>query len=355
MQMKTRFPIKDILTPHKHGKLVLAPSLEPGTFDSHMVDCPFPFFHDGRCHMTYVGWDGVGYRTGLAVSDDLVNWHKQGMILDRGPQGSATQFNVALTCILRDNELYGASTLKRVNGAFVGTYHAYPASGYEAGPAVIGLCRSDDLRYWQVEEPCMRPEPACCWEAGGLYKSWLMENDGRYYLFYNAKNRSHWPWIEQTGLAISEDLMRWERCTLNPLLWVGKSGEFDDLFASDPFIVRHRDKWVNFYFGNSSDGHARDGVAFSDDLISWEKSGCILVDVGPQGSLDSRHAHKAGIITRGKDLYHFYCAVAPRQPVLLGGVELYESRGITFASNTFQQTAMPILPACATSDRFSNA
>lgn len=331
--MAVSFPIEDLFTLRKYGRLVLAPSLEPGTFDSHMVDCPFPFFHEGRYQMTYIGWDGVGYRTGLAVSDDLVNWRKEGMILDRGRMGTPTQYNAALTCILRDNELFGSATLKRVGGRFVGTYHAYPSIGYEAGPAVIGLCFSEDLRRWELEEPCLRPDPACAWEAGGLYKSWLMEHDGHYYLFYNAKEDSPWPWREQTGLATSKDLIQWERCPLNPLLPVGRDGDFDDLFASDPFVVRHRGMWLNFFFGNCSDGHARESVAFSDDLIRWEKSGRVLVDVGPEGSLDSRHAHKAGLIARGHELYHFYCAVAPREPVPIGGVELRESRGITFAAN----------------------
>ena len=56
---------------------------------------------------------------------------------------------------------------------------------------------SDDLRHWEVEEPVLRPDPAFAWESGGLYKSWLLEHDGAFYLFYNAKNRPDWPWVEQ--------------------------------------------------------------------------------------------------------------------------------------------------------------
>jgi predicted GH43/DUF377 family glycosyl hydrolase len=319
--------LKAIRTPKKHGRLVIAPSYERGTFDSHAVDAPFLFRHDGKFWMTYIGWDGTGYQTGLASSEDLLNWKKEGLLLGRGPKGSITEYNVALTCILRDNELFGPGTLKRANGRFVGTYHAYPQPGYETGPAVIGLCFSDDLRSWDAQPPVLKPDPACAWEAGGLYKSWLLESEGEYYLFYNAKNHTEGAWIEQTGVAVSRDLVNWERFVGNPVLRVGDSGEFDDLFASDSCVLRHKDTWLMFYFGNCSDGHARDGVAFSDDLRHWLKSGEILIDTGASGSIDSRHAHKPGIITHNGALYHFYCAVSPAENMLPGGIQRDEARG----------------------------
>ena len=324
-----------IRTPKKHGKLLIAPSYKSGAFDSHAVDCPFPFFHDGKYWMTYVGWDGTGYQTGLASSDDLRNWKKEGLLLGRGPTGSVTEYNAALTCILRDNELFGPGTLKPVDGQFVGTYHAYPEPGYETGPAVIGLCFSNDLRSWDVRPPVLEPDPSCEWEAGGLYKSWIMESDGIYYLFYNAKDKpdKSTPWTEQTGFATSTDLVHWTRHPANPVLKVGSVGDFDDRFVSDPVILKHEDAWLMFYFGLCSDGHARDGVAFSGDLMRWRKSGEILIDVGPEDSIDSRYAHKPGIIARDGTLYHFYCAVAPARDKQQGEIIHGEVRGISLATS----------------------
>ena len=82
-----------------------------------------------------------------------------------------------------------------------------------------------------------------------------------------------------------------------------------------------------FYYGNSSDGHARNGVAYSDDLIHWEKGNTVLIDVGPAGSIDSMYAHKPGIITNNGTLYHYYCAVAPAADRQLGEIEHCEVRG----------------------------
>jgi predicted GH43/DUF377 family glycosyl hydrolase len=325
--------LEKIQTPNKLNRLVIEPSYRKNSFDSHGVDCPFPFFHNGKYYLTYVGFDGVGYRTGLASSADLLTWKKEGLLLDRGPKGSVTEFNIALTGILRDNELFGPGELKKIDGRYVGTYHAYPSPGYEAGPAVIGLCFSHDLHHWQLTDPILRAEDGAAWERGGLYKSWLMEHAGTFYLFYNAKNQPGWPWLEQTGVATSKDLKTWKRFEGNPILKVGPAGDFDDLFASDPCVFRFEDKWVMFYFGNSTDGHARDGVAFSDDLFTWTKSGRILIDIGPSGSIDSRHAHKPGIIAKDGKLFHFYCAVAPNPDKRIGDVETAEFRGISLATS----------------------
>jgi predicted GH43/DUF377 family glycosyl hydrolase len=318
-------------TPHKKNELVVCPSYHPGDFDSHAVDCPFLFFHEGRYYMTYVGWDSLGYRTGLASSADLETWHKEGLILDRGPRGSVTEYNAAMTNILRDNELYGPGTLKRVSGRFVGSYHAYPNPGYEAGPAVIGLCFSDNLHTWEISDPILRPDPQCAWEAGGLYKSWLMEHEGVYYLFYNAKNRTAGNWIEQTGLATSTDLLNWQRSPANPLIQTGPRGAFDDIFASDPCVLHHDGQWILFYFGNCSDGHARDSAAISADLLSWEKTDEVLLDIGAPGSIDATHAHKPGMMAHHGKLYHFYCAVAPLPANFHAAIIPSEIRGISFA------------------------
>jgi hypothetical protein len=86
-----------------------------------------------------------------------------------------------------------------------------------------------------------------------------------------------------------------------------------------------------FYFGNSSDGHCRESVAFSDDLLHWEKSNEILVDVGPKGSIDSLYAHKPGVIGWNGHVYHFYCAVEPAQQTRMGEIEHEEIRGIALA------------------------
>src|ERR1700677_3732811 len=73
-------------TPYKYGRLVLENSDVPGAFDSKGVDGAFVGSIDGKFYMTYIGFDGVGYQTGLATSNDLVHWTKEGLILARDPE-----------------------------------------------------------------------------------------------------------------------------------------------------------------------------------------------------------------------------------------------------------------------------
>ena len=94
--------INGLETPYKYGKLVLSASGVKGEYDSEFVDCPFVFRHDNRFYLTFVAFDGAGYQTGLAVSDDLVHWEKQGAILKRDPSSPILKHNVAMNWILRE-------------------------------------------------------------------------------------------------------------------------------------------------------------------------------------------------------------------------------------------------------------
>jgi predicted GH43/DUF377 family glycosyl hydrolase len=260
--------------------------------------------------MTYVGHDGIGYQTGLACSDDLVNWTKLGLIIGRDPASPFRRYSIGLTSVLRENSLFSAGAHKKVNGRYLGSWLAFPEQGHEAGPAVIGLAWSDDLIHWDLTDPILRPEDGAAWERGGLYKSCLLEQDGTYYLFYNAKDRTHGPWREQTGMAMSRDLQEWTRYSGNPVIPNGPKGSPDELFASDPVVMKSDSTWLVFYFGLASDRHARDLLVLSQDLRHFAKVNEIIVDVGAKGTIDDRHAHKPSMIYWQGDLYHFYDAVS---------------------------------------------
>ncbi len=309
-------------TPFKYGKLVLSASKEKGAFDSLTVDCPFVFRHDGHFYMTYVGYDGAGYQTGLARSSNLLDWSRLGCILKRDPASPITRHNVAMNWIVRENQLRSPGELKKIDGQFLGVYHAYPNAGLESGPAVIGLCWSRDLMNWQREAPCLRPEDGAAWERGGLYKPCLVEDRGTYYLFYNAKTTEQ-HWHEQTGVATSTDLKNWKRYGGNPIIINGGPGSWDERFASDPCVLLDDASWAMFYFGLDAAGKARDLLAVGPDPFHPKKAAEIMIDVGPPGSVDETYAHKPSVIWHNGALCHFYCAVSGKWP--------HETRGISVA------------------------
>lgn len=321
-------------TPYKINRLVLAGSAQPGTFDEKLVDGPFVFRFEDEFRLSYIGFDGIGYQTGLARSTDLVHWTRIGCILRRQPGNPVLRYNLAMMWIVRDNDVLGPGRLKKINGRYLAAWHAYPGSGYEAGPAVIGLCWSDDLLHWELTDPILHPDDADAqpWEQGGLYKPCLVEFNGLFYLFYNAKTKplpksQGGGWHEQTGFATSKDLRHWTRNPTNPIIRNGPPGSVDDRFASDPCALRWNDQWAIFYYSLSAkDGKARDLLALGPDPNHLAKADHPLISPGPPGSVDEDYAHKPSILSWQGDLYHFYTAVSGKWPNEIRGISIARSR-----------------------------
>lgn len=311
--------IRKYLTPYRYKEPVLHGSGTEGAFDEKAVDIPFVFMHHGKYHMLYTGFDGIGYQSALAVSDDLIHWTHKGIILKRQMETERwDRIGGSVTWMIKENDDFNeVPRLRKVDGKYWLVYHSYPGTGYESGPAEIGLAWTEDeeLLDWHFpDKPCYSWKDGDEWEAGGLYKACIIRNHDTWYMFYNAKNKEN-PWIEQTGVAMSKDLQHWERYKENPVLKVNRES-WDSRFVSDPYIVKDGDTWVNFFFGYGKmyeDGHthAQEGLALSDDLFHWEKIREPILPFGPAGSYYSGHVHKASIIHKDGILYHFYCATCP--------------------------------------------
>ncbi len=305
--------IQKYMTPFKYPHPVLYGSGKPGAFDEKSVDIPFVFMHHDRFHMVYTGYDGKGYQSALAVSDDLLHWEPVGIMIPRDDENSKAWDRVgcAITWLIKESDDFNdVARLRKVDGKYWAVYHSYPQKGYEAGPAEIGLawCEEEDLLHWhRLDAPVFSWKDGNAWESGGLYKACIIRHDEKWYMFYNAKN-SEKSWTEQTGVAISQDLLHWERPVAEPVLKVTENA-WDGRFVSDPYILKDGDRWLNFYFGYNR-RHAMEGLAVSDDLLHWEKVEEPIITSTP-GGLDEEHAHKASIFNYNGVLYHFYCATRP--------------------------------------------
>ena len=307
--------IQKYLTPFKYPEPVLEGSGVEGAFDEKSVDIPFVFRHNGKWYMMYTGYDGKGYQSALATSDDLLHWEHKGIMIPRDDESSTAWDKVgcAITWLIKkSNNFEDTPELLKYDGKYWAVYHSYPSVGYEAGPAEIGLawCDDEELLTWhRFDKSILSPHDGNDWERGGLYKACIIRHDEKWYMFYNAKDTSK-RWIEQTGVAVSDDLMNWTRPVAEPILKVGEN-TWDARFVSDPYILKDGDKWLNFYFGYDR-GHAMEGLAVSDDLMNWEKVEEPIIASTP-GGLDEEHAHKAAIVYYDGVLYHFYCATRPNR------------------------------------------
>lgn len=301
--------IETYLTPYKYNKPVI--DQKDTGFSSQGADCPFLFRHNGKFYMMHIGFDGIGYQTALSSSDDLLNWKEEGVILKRGCHADWNKVGMSGNWILKNCDLYGDNELIKYDGKYWLFYHSYPDEGYESGPAKVGAAYTTDenlLEWHFIDEPIFCPSENGEWDSGGLYKVCVIQNEDKFYMFYNAKNITNGGWKEQTGVAISEDLLHWERYDGNPILKI-EEDTWTQTFASDPCVAydSKNDLWVMFFFGFDSK-HAREGVAIGKDLLHFEKYEKPIIDVGKEGEIDSVHAHKPGIIYNDGVLYHYYCA-----------------------------------------------
>lgn len=330
MSIFGRYDVTPYLTPHKYSKPIIAPSGEPGCFDRVAVDNARIFRHGGRIYMMYIGYDGSGYETALAVTDDMLHWKKLGVILGKNPETGWEAGGRAVSCVMADVDMWGERELYRIpavsaipgnsGGNFAIWYHAYPGIGYEAGAAANTIAISHGaLDSWECcAVPLFSKGAEGAWDGAGLYSCWVIDREKyypdsphRWIMYYNGKNSASWPWNEQVGIAWSDDLVTWERDPRSPVLRVSESG-WDSAFSCGQHVLydSRRGIWVMYYMG--FDGrHAGNGIALSEDGISWEKYPEPLIFPGGEGSPDETHAHKPCILYHNGVLYHIFCAVRP--------------------------------------------
>jgi len=299
---------EQVKTPFKYG-IVLR---EEGK----KVDCPSVFRHDGKWHMLYIVFDGNGYETHIAESDDLLNWKKQGVIL---PATTDTWDGVqkAGYIALQDYTWGGGYGVEKHDGRYWLSYFGGALKGYETDPLSISMASSKTptgAHAWdRLPKPVLsasQPD-ARHWEKLTLYKSNIIHDKKRslgwpFVMFYNAKTKSGY---ERIGMAVSKDMRTWHRYGREPVIDNGKG------ISGDPQITRIGDVWVMFYFGAFYRPGAFDSFACSHDLVRWTKwHGPDLIS--PSEPWDKTYAHKPWMIKHNGIVYHFYCAVGDQGRVI---------------------------------------
>ena len=267
---------------------------------------------DDTWYMSFIAFDGNGYNSFVAESDDLIHWENPRLAMGFGPEGDFDYGGRVVGAYLYESyDVDAPRVLKPIDGEYYTLYGAYPRQGgYELRPGGEGVAVSTDGLTWTraKDEAILSVYDADCqsWESSCIYQPWLVEHEGTYYNFYNAAEGS----TEQIGLATSQDLLNWTRYEGNPIVQVTPGG-YDSNFASDPKVFRDGDHWTMLYFGVGNGG-AHIMAAFSTDLLHWTAHPEPLYAAGgnPSG-LDSSYAHKISLVQNPEDgeYYLYYCAV----------------------------------------------
>lgn len=300
-----------VKTPFKYGIVFQHPDT------TKMIDSPTIFRENGLWYMTYIVFDGKGYETWLAQSEDLLHWESKGKILSF-TEGTWDANQKAGYPALVNTEWGGNYEVEKFRDRYWMTYLGGSSSGYEAGTLKVGLASSPTLtevRYWNTaHEPLLSPEDgdARWFEDKTIYKSYVIRDRDLhtgypFVMYYNAKGDT--AEYESIGMAVSEDLKTWKRYGKNPVITKHEG------ICGDAQIVKMGNLYVMFYFGAFWKPGAFERFAVSYDLVHWtDWDGADLV--APSEPYDRQYAHKPWVIKWKGIVYHFYNAVGDRGRVI---------------------------------------
>ena len=314
---------EEVKTPFKVGAVMRA---EKGT----MIDNPCVYRTDDGWRMMFIVYDGKGYETHLAKSDDLVHWTRLGLVLERGAAGSWDSAQADGGPALFSTEWGGDNRMRKYRDWYWMTYIGGAKTGYETAPLSISVATAKDnstADKWlrMTAHPVLSPEDpdARAFEDYELFRSFVVQDPLRrlgkeFVMYYNAKRRSDRG--ESIGMAVSDDMLNWRRYGDGAVLTNGKPvpGERGIGLVGDPMLTKIGDTYVMFYFSAfypTAQSPAHETFAASKDLVNWTKwTGEPLV--APGTTFDRNHAHKPWVIKHNGVVYHYYCAVGSQGRVV---------------------------------------
>jgi predicted GH43/DUF377 family glycosyl hydrolase len=307
---------QEVKTPYKYG-LALVPAS-----DSQKIDCPTVFKKGKAWYMTYIEFNGRGYETWLAKSNNLLEWKVLGRIMSSSSDTTLWDAQQKAGYVVLEDYTWGGSYhLNKYDHKYWMSYFGGKEKGYEAGLLSLGMAYTTrdpaTAHEWQrLNKPILMATDTDTrwWENKKQFKStviWDKQKTTSYpfVMYYNAngdsaKNSIKTRWFERIGMSVSDDMVHWKRFGENPVVHhpVGITG--------DPVIQKIEDVWVMFYFGAFWENRqgAFNRFACSYDLVNWtDWTGANLIESSE--NYDNRFAHKSFVVKYKGVVYHFYCAV----------------------------------------------
>lgn len=208
-----------------------------------------------------------------------------------------------------DDEVAANPRIFKINDIFYNFYTGYSKQGTFWG---IGLAASDNLYTWHrmTKKPLIHTGNAHEWYQANIDGAWLFRRyEGDWCLFHEGRRLFNTFETQSFGFSLCDDdsLFSWKPYDQNPVFTpTGRKDDFDATGLLAPIIYKVRSSYWMFYSGYNGE-KMRTGLAFSDDLINWERaSGGPVLDTGPDGRWDSHAAILINLFQVGKTFYGFY-------------------------------------------------
>jgi predicted GH43/DUF377 family glycosyl hydrolase len=171
-------------------------------YSEHWVEDVMVVKHEGTFYMFA---EGAGDRAQLLTSLDGVNWTRVGTLDVRYADGRPLSPGP-----------FGTPTVYREDG----TWYLF----YERGDQAVWLASSQDMKVWTnvQDEPVMRPGPEP-YDDYMIAFNQVIKHKGRYYASYHGCGDENAPRSWNSNLAVSDDLLHWEKYEHNPVLGYNQS------------------------------------------------------------------------------------------------------------------------------------
>lgn len=302
--------MQEVKTPFKYSIVLKHPD------STKLIDSPTIYRKNDMWFMTYIVFDGQGYETWLAESNDLLEWNSKGKILSFTENTWDANQKAGYVALV-NYDWGGNYEVEKYDGVDWMSYLGGNSTGYEAGTLKIGLAKSNTVSQaenWKtLNEPVLSPKDkdARWFKDKIIYKSLVIKdsmlNTGYpYVMYYNAKGSYD---FESIDMAVSNDMTQWKRFGNNPIISRGKG------ICGDAQIAKYNDLYIIFYFGAFWKPNAFERFACSYDLINWtDWEGPDLIS--PSEHFDQEYAHKPWVIKWNGTVYHFYNAVGSEGRVI---------------------------------------
>jgi predicted GH43/DUF377 family glycosyl hydrolase len=203
----------------------------------------------------YSGFDGQVWHTGVALSNDGVNWEKY----DKNPVLSPSPKDWDVSYISANGAaiLWGGKVLYFYQGVDV------------YGVTNIGLATSEDgLTFQKATKPVLTTGPIHTWDSAAVGDPYVIAKGDTLYLYYLGQNEKS---VQRLGLARSKDGMHWEKLLTNPFLDVGAAGTFDENGLGEPSVAHVPPFFYLVYTGRDASENRNIGYAISTDGVNWKK------------------------------------------------------------------------------------
>lgn len=157
---------------------------------------------------------------------------------------------------------------------------------YDSGNEVtFGHAVTTDLLNWHALPDVLSVDPVSSFEPHHIFAPYVIRHQDRFYLFYAGINQVIQ--AEAMCLAVSDDLVSWHKHPFNPVfrpsyVWAEYNpGSGVWACCRDPHVIAHPQYGFILYYvswiKNTRGNMAAIGAAISDNLVTWQDVGPVLV------------------------------------------------------------------------------